>query len=374
MVERGNCFFSIVIGFRNREIWRVKNVLESLLKQTFTNFELIFIDYGSDIEIAEQAKKIISSYAFAKYFYSDTRGFFWNRAHALNTGIKLAESDKIIISDIDLIFPNNYLESVSKLSFSNTFYTFSCYYLPEKANYTNVTAVDIKNSSINYVGLCAVSKKDLFNNNYFDEYYMVWGGEDDDLYLRLNNSGCLKQHLKVDAFPVLHQWHSKHSPSHPTYWYLDMVNYLYSRKYDIKFQNNENGLLIERSKRTILNRMEDSNNFKVLELFGNPLFQFNLFLDDFFKMKTGEFGQFAFPMQLPLPKGRKQKLVEKLNKGLSKYKFPYLLEKKKELVPIHSREICFDFIQYFVGKNRSYLHDYFLIDTEKELKLLFQKK
>lgn len=366
--------FSLIICFRNREIDRINNSLKSLVQQTLLDFEVVFVDYGSEKEVAEQAKRLVDTFPFTKYIYSDTRGWFWNRAHALNTGIKVSTGNIIIISDIDLIFPPDYLENLNKLSFNSTFYTFSCYYLPQNANCSNITNKDLEKSVVNYVGLCASSKSDLVKNSCFDEYYMDWGGEDDDLYVRLTNSGCKKEHMKVDIFPVFHQWHVKHSPSCPSPWYLEMVNYLYSVEDNENTQSKEYGVLVETGVRTIISRINEYDCFKRLELVPNPLFQFNLFLDEFFKMASGQFAQFDFPVQLPRPKGRKQKLVDKLNKRLISLNFPYFLAKNSCDVPVHNRGTWFDFVQYFIGRNRPFLQDYYLINTDKSLKLLLQKK
>jgi glycosyltransferase involved in cell wall biosynthesis len=374
MTNTSSPHFSIVIGFRNREISRIKHVLESLSKQSLKDFELIFVDYGSEPDTQKEAEKLVKSYDFAKYLYSDTRGWFWNRSHALNTGIKYASGEVIVISDIDLIFPVNFLERLHELSFQNTFYTFNCYYLPANTNYSQITKSDLDRSTINYVGLCSITKADLAEINCFDEYYLNWGGEDDDLYVRLENKGCKKQQMKVDKFPVLHQWHERQSPAYPTPWYLDMITYLYSVTPGKETKNRQYGLLVETSQRVVLDRMNEADCFKKLELFPNPLFQFNLFLDEFFKMESGGLGRFDFPIQQPSPKGRKQKLVEKVNRQLSKYRFPYLLQKQVGNIPVHNKQTWCDFVQYFIGKNRALVHDYYLVNTDNKLALLFQKK
>ncbi|MCW3079616.1 glycosyltransferase [Segetibacter sp.] len=374
MTKTNSPCFSIIIGFRNREIFRIKYVLESLGEQIFKNFELIFVDYGSEPHIQKEAQDLVTSYGFAKYLYSDTRGWFWNRSHALNTGIRKASGDVIIISDIDLIFPVDFLESVQQLSFENIFYTFNCHYLSADTDYSNITKSDLEKSIINYVGLCAIAKTDLLAVNCFDEYYLNWGGEDDDLYVRLENNGCQKQQMKVDKFPVLHQWHERQSPAYPTPWYLDMITYLYSIVPEKKAEKRQYGLLVETSQRVVLDRMNELDCFKKLELFPNPLFQFNLFLNEFFKMEPGGLGRFDFPIERPLPKGRKQKLVERINNQLSKFRFPYLLQKQVSIIPVHSRQAWFDFVQYFIGKNRALVNDYYLVNTDNTLALLFQKK
>ena len=122
---------SIIIGFRNRDIQRVKYALDSLAVQSLKDFELIFIDYGSDIPLAKQVEALFGEYDFVKYYYSDSRGRFWNRAHAVNTGFRFSAGEKIFISDIDIIYHPDFLKSIAAFNLENTFYTFSCYYLPE---------------------------------------------------------------------------------------------------------------------------------------------------------------------------------------------------------------------------------------------------
>src|SRR5665647_475985 len=161
-------FVSIIIGFRNREILRIKNVMDSLEKQTCSGFELIFVDYGSDETVSGQVKALLINYPFVKYIYSDTRGWYWNRAHALNTGIKLASGNILLTSDIDLVFPPDFINSVNKLSFKNRFYTFKCYYLQENMDIVKIVDEDLKNTRINYVGLCAVLKEDVLTIAGFD--------------------------------------------------------------------------------------------------------------------------------------------------------------------------------------------------------------
>ena len=351
--------------------------MDSLYQTKCSNFELLFVDYGSDESTSGAVKELLCNYPFVKYIYSDTRGRYWNRAHALNTGIKLASGNVIVTSDIDLIFPPFFIESVTKMSFENCFYTFKCYYLKEDADPVNVSGEDLNKARINYVGLCVVLKEDILKVSGFDEYYMIWGGEDDDLYVRLENNGCKRQQLDVQQFPVFHQWHPNHAPPHPTPWYLEMINYLYLGQQKEPEQNNKFGSLVKTPERTILNVLDQPELFKSFELYGNPWLQFNIFIIGFSNMAAGEFGQFEFPIKTPtvIPKGRKQKVIDKVNTVLTKWDFPYSMEKKIINVPeIHTRERWNEFVTYFIGKNRPLLLDYYLLDTDTKLALYFQKQ
>jgi hypothetical protein len=79
---------SIVIGFKDREISRVKNSLDSLsLQNSDINFEVIFVDYGSEEECSNQLLLLMHNFSFVKYVKVNSRGWFWNRSHALNIGV-----------------------------------------------------------------------------------------------------------------------------------------------------------------------------------------------------------------------------------------------------------------------------------------------
>jgi glycosyltransferase involved in cell wall biosynthesis len=370
------CKFSIVIGFRGRELTRIKNSLDSLSQQKFNNFELVFIDYGDDTDIAEAVKALVESYSFSEYYYSDTRGMFWNRAHALNTGIHFAKGEIILFSDIDLVYPNDFLENIAALSFERKFYTFSCYYLPEGQSPFETSSEEIKALKNHYVGLCAASKESVTQIRGFNEYYMVWGGEDDELYEDLASAGNEWRKFTAQEFPVLHQWHPNHAPPHPTPWYLETLNHLYIQNREIGAKKDSYGTLIQQCDRTVMQKNDNDDNFQSLEFMEHSWLQYNLFTIGFGKMKSKEFGRFEYPIRplVKAPKGRKDRVVEGVNKVLGRIEFPYFFQ--KDLPPkieIHTRERWLEFILYFIGRNRALIKDYYLLDTPERLVLYFQK-
>lgn len=347
---------SIVVGYRNREIERVKRSLDSLSNQTFTDFEIIFVDYGSDTSIATEIEMLVTSYNFTKYIYSDTRGWLWNRAHALNTGVKFTSGDIILLFDIDLILESNFLEKLSNLSFETTFFTFSCFYLPEKFKYFN----DLFNSGVhyeqNYVGLCAIKKENIYKIRGFDEYFMVWGVEDDDLYNRLESINISRLQLGQPDFYVFHQWHSTHAPSKPTMWYLQMVQYLSNKKYVQNGKNGNWGNLVLQSDRFIngdLNNLKWDIELRISNESGYLLF--NPLIE---AIHNPSFNKIYFEFTYEPKKTIKRKWFE----------FYTTVNTKNILGNISNKEIL-DFVQHFVGIYRCKLSDYSLLNNNKTIKL-----
>lgn len=367
---------SIIVSFRDRDIERVKSSLDSLALQTCRQFELIFIDYGSEREHGEKVRLLVESYQFARYYYSNTQGMFWNRAHALNTGIHFAKGEILLFSDIDLIFQADFLARLTILSYEGKFFTFSCYYLPEGQSAIGLSEKEIKGFKNHHVGLCAVKKESILLIRGFNEFYMLWGGEDDQLCRDLIEQGNDWIRFTVSDFSILHQWHPNHAPAFPTPWYLETIQTLYAEKEAetaLCF-----GKLMDKSDRPVMNALSDSNNFKPFELYGNPWLQFNHYYIGFAEMESGGFGVFKFPDKKPEvtpPVGRKQKVVNRLNTYFKKWNFPYSMEKLSRPEPeMHTRKRWLEFITFFIGRNRKYLTDYFLVDTPEQLALYFQKK
>lgn len=101
-------FFSIIIPLYNRP-QEIDELLASLTKQDYTNFEVLVIEDGSKL----QAKEIVDSYRDrlqVSYYYKENAG----QGFARNFGFERAKGDYFIIFDSDIILPPTYLQTVNK--------------------------------------------------------------------------------------------------------------------------------------------------------------------------------------------------------------------------------------------------------------------
>jgi glycosyltransferase involved in cell wall biosynthesis len=99
---------SIIIPLYNKER-EIKRTLDSVLSQTFQNFEIIIIDdYSRDGGLA-----IVKSYRDPRIFIieQDHRGVSYSRNH----GVDMAKSDYIAFLDADDEWTTNHLETVLRL-------------------------------------------------------------------------------------------------------------------------------------------------------------------------------------------------------------------------------------------------------------------
>lgn len=219
---------SIVIGYRNREIDRVKRCIDSLVNQTRNDFEIILIDYGSEVDKANAVKRLIQDYTRVLYLYIDTRGQFWNRAHCLNIGIKAARGRFVLTTDIDIIFHSDFVDRISgSLRHDSVIHTYT-YYLPPGSFNIDLPAHKLE-KQLSY-GICSCIQKDkLMSIGGYDEYYCIWGAEDRDLKNRLTDSGI--KEVIIDDMPMLyHQWHPP-TDLNEEYIPYNLWSHLYERLY-----------------------------------------------------------------------------------------------------------------------------------------------
>jgi len=99
-------FFSIIIPLYNRP-QEINELLKTLTKQTYLQFEVLVIEDGSK----NDAKAIVESYANkldVKYYFKENAG----QGFARNFGFERAQGDYFVIFDSDCLIPANYLETV----------------------------------------------------------------------------------------------------------------------------------------------------------------------------------------------------------------------------------------------------------------------
>ena len=354
---------SIIVGYRNRELERVKRSIDSIAAQTYTNFELIFVDYGSEINISKSVKLLIESYIFAKYIYVDTRGMFWNRAHALNIGVSYANSEILVFLDVDLILDLHFLEKISKLSYIDYYYTFSCFYLPENFDYASNIFKNGIHYEQNYVGLCSLRKSSFTSIGGFDEYYMVWGVEDDDLNMRLTTAGIQRNQMNAIEFKIFHQWHIKESPQYPTYWYLEMVQYLSNKKFNNKSIASKLSEKVLLSYRLLLKVRHSIKYDLSIEI--NPYSGFLVYNELIDGLQDPSIHSFYFCY-----KGEMN-----LNKTKTKFTNIYFWRKNtKHDSTIVSKKDVDLFMQFVIGNNRDIIFDYYIEYNQNDLRLYLIKK
>ncbi len=105
--------FSIIVPVYNRPE-EIKELLDSLSRQSEKNFEVIVVEDGS----TDKAENVVSSYSEVldiQYFYKENE----KPAIARNYGAKRAKGDYLLFFDSDCIIPPDYFKNINKKLSSN---------------------------------------------------------------------------------------------------------------------------------------------------------------------------------------------------------------------------------------------------------------
>lgn len=101
--------FSLIIGTLNREK-HLKKCLDSILNQTYKNFEVIIVDQNEDENTYEMIKN--SSFDFdLQYIHINKKGL----SHARNVALKHTSGTHICLIDDDAVYSPNYLVNLNRV-------------------------------------------------------------------------------------------------------------------------------------------------------------------------------------------------------------------------------------------------------------------
>lgn len=100
--------FSVIVPVYNR-IDEVRDLLESLLNQSYKDFEVILVEDGSTLPCREVAETYASKGLDVRYYYKTNEG----RSIARNHGIERSNGDYLIFFDSDCVIPADYFQTLA---------------------------------------------------------------------------------------------------------------------------------------------------------------------------------------------------------------------------------------------------------------------
>lgn len=204
--------YSIIVPVYNRPD-EVDELLESLTRQTFKQFEVIIVEDGSK----NDCRSVVEKYSGAldiHYYYKDNSGPGQSR----NYGAGRAKGDYLIVLDSDVVLPEGYLQAVEDELKANPCDAFGG---PDSAHpsFTDVQkAISYSMTSFFTTGGIRGGKKKLdkfyprsFNMGIRRDVYQQLGGfskmrfgEDIDFSIRIFKAGC-----SCRLFPEAWVWHKR---------------------------------------------------------------------------------------------------------------------------------------------------------------------
>jgi len=195
-----NSFISVIVPTYNRADL-ISETIESILNQTYKNFELIIVDDGSTDNTEEMIRKFKDSRI--KYIKTDNWG---GPARPRNIGIKKARGEYIAFCDDDDMWDKRKLEkqiphfqsskivgvASDAILIGDTPYYRKKNYGRSKLGYVDYQYIDILNGNKIMTSSCIVKRKILEKVRFFDENRDFCFIEDWELWLRMARFGLFR--------------------------------------------------------------------------------------------------------------------------------------------------------------------------------------
>jgi glycosyltransferase involved in cell wall biosynthesis len=208
---------TVVIAVRDRFDYRIINAFKSIRNQDYPHdlIKLVLVDYGSKKELIPSYEKLCKEYD-AEYIRIDNRSI-WCKSHALNIVIKQAKTKYILSTDADIMFENNYIKEAVKELQRNPYQVIlsKCLDVPKTAikdydfyELKKIATFRFKGSYLSS-GINIALTYFYHRIRGYDERYVLWGGEDDDLIKRFKLLG-LKSTNMSKQISYVHLWHPKY--------------------------------------------------------------------------------------------------------------------------------------------------------------------
>jgi hypothetical protein len=357
-------FLSFIVGFRNRDVERVRLFLESLKAIDSNDFELIFIDYGSDEHISETVEKRVSIYSFARYYFYNSRGQNWNRSKCLNYAYTRCEGEYIFTSDIDFLYSKDFISIIKNIISPIRAYYFKVGFLSQKQSqniHFEYDKYDVESySNEDAVGALLISKSMFDQVGGYDEFYEIWGLEDNDLLHRIKMTTNQIDFYSTETI-IWHIWHLpvKQSSVLPDGWVKYLKDYFEYKKTTITAPNQNYYCSNDATRPIIHNRA----NIGFAEVLVNCSTDFLpvLLKNQLLKIKSndGLLIRFDFSSHDSVSNSRLNKVVKKINAIFKNYKTPLCIENKNMSLYL-SEPKAKDVLQYFIKNNRELIRDFYI--------------
>ncbi|TAF65377.1 MAG: glycosyltransferase [Cytophagales bacterium] len=378
--------FSILITYRNREPENIAILLQSIAQQTYANFEVLFLEAGSDPEKEETIQNITQKYPFVSYFQHWGRGHFWNKSLYLNFLLSKTTQPYILTLDADLCLPPFFLEKLHQIlqSQPNQCIHIPVWYAsPYFKNFERLSAFlqkgklqGIKSNNKTALGCIAFASEALKNGTIeYNEWFRIWGAEDIDFLEQLKKKGLEVLHLDGTEIPVWHQWHEKVAEKLPHGW-----QYLIRHQPEKK-KNNQKMILENADQRPALQIAEGSPHQYTLydHTFSFPKEKSLMaMIEKFTTLQPNEALRILqlFDEIAPTAKeSRWAKMARWANGKLQKWKISYrITDIKTHETTFMSVDEAHDWIFYFVLQFEEQIKDYYLKKDKNSLHFIVLKK
>jgi hypothetical protein len=367
-----NIDFSIILGFRDRDIWRLEACLKSLASQENSpTYEIIVLDYGSSSNYRTGAENLCQTLgSLVRYAHAPTQGQPWNRSQALNLGAALAAGTMLVFGDIDLLYSPLFLAGLHNTVQTGKKYNYRCRYMPEGSQVTTFQQAQREHSNADLskdtgLGLTVVYQSDFEKIGGYDERFLIWGIEDNAFQYRAEKIGLSHAWIEGEEAVTYHIWHPNSGKQIHKNWYARMWTMYENTRHLPPLRLSNWAQILERP------LLKDRKADREFSLNDDLLSKTHAFYSTFIDLPVNQ----VVCVQGIVPYVTNHPLITAANTILKKLSIGYHLETnihqegKSEQLGVYR-----DWMLYFLLYQKELLQDFYMEESDSTIKLYFIKK
>lgn len=191
-------------------------------------FEVIVVEQDCEEQMnSAPPHHSISSRPYLKHIVLPQQpGKGFNKSWCMNVAAKAAACDNLVFLDVDMIFDKTYFDKIRRFKQPSMVY-FTCWqYIVTMPGKDNPVARVITKDILTAGGAFFIDRRFFWQTGGMNENYFGYGGEDNDLWVRVNRLlGDRKTHnIHSMPYALAHWYHDWAAPSPDRFYPLNRTN------------------------------------------------------------------------------------------------------------------------------------------------------
>lgn len=224
---------SVVIplyGFQPQREKALKNILASIEEQ---DMKLVVNDVLTSekrfetivVEQASPESHQLPNRSYLKHIVLPAQEKGFNKSWCMNVAAKAAVTDHLVFLDADMIFDKTYFDKINRFKGNHNYFT--CWqYIVSMPGKDQPVAKIITRDILTSGGAFFINKRFFWDAGGMNENYFGYGGEDNDLWVRVNRLFGVRTKDNTLAMPYAlgHWYHDWAAPSPDRFYPLNRTN------------------------------------------------------------------------------------------------------------------------------------------------------
>lgn len=198
---------TLLVTIRNRDARRFEQLAGSI-RRNGGRPRIILVDYGSEEAFSGRYAEVASANGI-EYVKMWTQGWPWNKCRAINHGVRLADTEFVCTSDVDMLYVTDPFSCCLDRNEPRTMFHIDTYWLDPDGRMDRARPAGRGNPG----GFQFVARKAFEESGGYDERMVYWGMEDLDWPERLQALGYRQEWLP-EPHKIYHQWHPRSEVGH----------------------------------------------------------------------------------------------------------------------------------------------------------------